>query len=148
MKQFLLILAGCFILLSCSKREEKAMDISGIWDLEQTTITDYINNEPQADSAVSQSGRMIFTVTGKLDNPCSNNLAYAPCIDFCYWDIPRKKLDQLFFYSYDEYAFSIYTESCMVQKLTRKKLEIVKILYDSDLNILRKSVWKFQRAGL
>jgi|GEM_PF-2183412 len=148
MKQLFILVILALTVASCSKKEEKAMKINGMWDIEETIITNYINNEPQQDSIVDQQGRIIFTVTGGLDNDCVHNLSYGPCIQVCSWDLPRKKLDQLFFYSYDEYAFEIYASSCMVEKLTRKKLELVKISYDNDLNILQKSVWKFRRAEL
>lgn len=147
MKYFFLICITA-LLFSCDKREEKAMKIAGLWELEETVVTNYSNNEPIGDSIVEQEGSMVFEVTGGLDNPCRNDINYAPCIDMCYWDFPKKSQDQLFFYYHDENTFSIYSSSCMVSKLSKNKLELTKVNYDDELNIQQKSVWKFKRSKL
>lgn len=149
-KSIFLPVLSLFLLfiVSCDKRDEKAMKISGIWDLEETTVTIYSNNEPISDSIVEQTGQIQFTVTGGLDNPCEHNINYAPCIDYCHWDFPKKKEDQLFFYYHDGNTSSIYSGSCMVRSLSKKKLELMVVSYDNELNIQQKTIWKFKRAKL
>ena|SRR6218665_628011 len=142
------IFALTLLFFSCNKREENAMKIAGVWDLTETVVTNYENNKETGDSIVEQSGQLVFEVTGGLDNPCSHDINYAPCIDNCFWDFPRKKEDQLFFYYYDEDVFSIYSSSCMVQRLTKNRLELLVVNYDNDLNIHKKTVWKFKRNKL
>lgn len=143
------LLAALLVLAaSCKKIKEKELKISGAWDITETVITKYANNEPVGDSTVAQTGVLLFEERDAADNICSHTLSYAPVISSCYWEVPRKKFDQLFFYAYDENSLSIYSASCMVEKLTRKKLELVLVSYDSDLNILEKSVWRFTRREL
>ncbi len=124
------------------------MKISGSWDLEETVVTNYENNASVGDSIVEQEGKMIFEVTDGLDNPVRHNIDYAPCIELCNWDFPRKKQDQLFFYYYDENTLSIYSSSCAVQRLSKNHLELLVVNYDNDLNIYQKTVWKFKRSKL
>lgn len=124
------------------------MKLGGVWDLQETVVTNYSNNEAVNDSVVDQQGQMRFEVTGGLDNPVRHNIDYAPCLQLCFWDFPKKNEDQLFFYYHDEDTFTIYSSSCGVQRLTKNHLEIISVNYDNDLNIHQKTVWKFKRAKL
>jgi hypothetical protein len=146
--KLLSILSFLFIILSCNKREENAMKLGGTWELQETVVTNYNNNEAQADSLVDQQGEIIFEVTGDLDNPVRHNLDYGPCLQMCYWDFPKKSTDQLFFYYHDGNTSTIYSSSCGVQRLSKNHLEIISVNYDNDLNIHQKTIWKFRRSKL
>lgn len=148
MRTITLLAVTLLLAASCKKIKEKELKISGVWDLSETVVTKYANNEPVGDSAVAQTGVVVFEERDAADNYCSHTLDYAPMISSCHWEVPRKEFDQLFFYAYDEGSLSIYSASCMVEKLTRKKLELVLVSYDDDLNILQKNTWKFTRREL
>jgi hypothetical protein len=148
MKTVALMVTVILLAGGCSKQKEKALKIGGVWEETETIVTTYADNEPAGDSLVEQSGLLLFSVSDGLDNSCSHTLDFAPMIDVCNWDIPRKQMNQLFFYYHDENSLSIYSSSCMIGKLTNKKLELVQIGYDNDLNIQQKIVWKFRRKEL
>lgn len=133
---------------SCDKRTETAARMSGLWEIESTTVSFYENNAHVRDSSVEQTGRLSLVTTGGLENKAATNLTYAPCWDVCSWEIPKKKKNQLFFSYYSETPPYIQSTSLTVDKHSSKKLVLVKIQYDGDLNILQKSTWKFVKAKL
>lgn len=148
MRTILLSAALLLVTASCKKIKEKEWKLSGVWDITETIVTNYSDNEPAGDSIVAQTGVLVFEERDAADNYCSHTLDYAPMISSCNWEVPRKQLDQVFFYAHDESTLSIYSASCRIEKLTNKKLELVVVNYDGDLNILQKSTWKFTRREL
>lgn len=140
---YIFVAIACF---SCNKRTETAVRLSGLWEIESTNIQLYENNQVAKDSTVSQQGRLALITTDGLQNDATTNLPYAPCWNSCSWEIPKKKKNQLFFSYYTEYT--IESTSVMLDSYSNKKLVLVKVDYDTDLNILRKSTWKFKKVKL
>lgn len=144
----LVFIAVAFALFACNKRTESAVKLSGLWEIESTHIELYENNEVVKDSVVDQQGNLALTVTGGLENQASTNLSYAPCWSNCNWEIPKKKKNQLFFSYYTEVPPYIQSTSVMIESHSGKKLVLVKIAYDGELNIQQKTTWEFKKAKL
>src|ERR1051325_4872936 len=109
MKKCILIALLAMLSTACGKYE-KASRISGIWELEETLITHYIDNEPQEDSAVDQDGVMFLETTGDYENVAKTDFPLSPCLSYCYWEIPKKQTDQIFFSYHSE--LMIYSSTC------------------------------------
>lgn len=141
-----------FLLLAvstaCNKRTENAARMSGLWEITSTRIELFENNQPVKDSTVEQTGHLSLVTTDGLENKASSSLNYAPCWSNCSWEIPRKKQKQIFFSYYSEAPPFIQSTSVMVEKSSAKKLVLVKIFYDGDLNMLSRSTWEFTKAKL
>jgi len=148
MRHFIYLLFAACTLLLISCRKEKAINISGVWNCDHTNIQLYQNNEVVLDSVVEQSGYLTLSVSDGLDNIARTNLPFVPCLDGSSWEIPHKKTNQVFFSYYSENPLFIFTNSVMITKHNRKKLVLVKIFYDNDLNITEKDTWEFSKQKL
>jgi hypothetical protein len=145
MKHSTLILLLAVLASACGKYE-KAARISGVWELEETVITNYVDNEPQGDSLVDQSGLMYLEPTDGYENVARTNFPNSPCLSFCYWELPKKKADQIFFSYQDELL--IYTSTCTIEKSTKNRLVLMQANYDADLNVHSITRWKFRKGKL
>ncbi|MFM2016614.1 MAG: hypothetical protein RL007_270 [Bacteroidota bacterium] len=132
--QHIYISALIMLFVSCSKEEFNERRLAGIWEAKEVQYLFYTNNEVSKDSVVANSGALYLWDDDELDNQWKHSMSITP----------------LTFSSAQSWSGSATKkESTLlgltIRKHTRKKLELVEVVTDPDLNLISETVYYFER---
>ncbi len=136
MKKVLYLFISLLFLIfaSCSKEEFNERRLAGIWEAKEVRYLFYNNNEVTKDSVVANSGALYLWDDDELENQWKHSMSIAPStftIALSWNGSATKKESTLL--------------GLTIRKHTRKKLELVEVVTDADLNLISETVYYFER---
>lgn len=128
---FLFITAVC--LGACSKEALNEKRLAGIWEGKKVKYIFYHDNQEVRDSTAGNSGALYLYDDDELDNQFRYSLAVVPASFAAYntWNGDGHKPNTLL--------------GTNIRRLTRTKLELTENVTDTNLNVLRTTIYYFER---
>lgn len=136
MKNILPYLLPAFLLLamiSCDKEKKNERELAGVWEATEVKYLFYENNKEVRDCTVINTGAMYLYDDDELGNQFRHSLSVYP-----------KSFDAGNIWTGNEGEMRTFM-GLNIRKHTRQKLELSDVVEDQDLNIIKNTIYYFER---
>jgi hypothetical protein len=122
-----------FVIIACDKEVKNERALAGVWEATEVTYLFYENNKEVRDCTVTNTGAMYLYDDAELGNQFRHSLSVYP-----------KSFDEGNIWNGNEGEMRTFM-GLNVRKHTSKKLELSDIVEDQDLNIMKNTIYYFER---